>query len=92
MKIEKKCPSSFDVAPCRDVVGFVTSGDYIFSFATGGGIGFITTSALSSLYDLRRSSEWLHSFISKKLKANQALCLMRNIDSDLYRYAIIELL
>ena len=81
---------SFDVTSSRKLIGFVTSGDYLFSFATGGGIGFVTVQSLANLHQLNRDYEWLLNLIGDTLHTNGLLCLMKNIDTDQYRFAIID--
>ena len=91
IKLERNLPFTFGVTSSRKLIGFVTSGDFLFSFATGGAIGFITLQSVVTLYRMKMDSEWLQKFLSDVNHANGLLCLMKNIDTDQYRFAIVNL-
>ena len=90
--IERNLPFAFDVTSSRKLVGFVTSGDFLFSFATGGGVGFVTVQALVSLYRLHIDYPWISDFLNESVRTRGLLCLMKNIDTDQYRFVVIDLL
>jgi len=89
--IKRNLPNQFDVTSSRKLIGFVTSGDFLFSYATGGGVGFVTSQSLAALYELSCKNEWLPKFLDETVHSNGLLCLMKNIDTDQYRYVIIEI-
>ncbi|XP_002130374.3 ribonucleases P/MRP protein subunit POP1 [Ciona intestinalis] len=88
-KTEK--PISFPVYPSRTICGFVTSGDYLFCSGGGGGVGFVTLKHLVQVYREQVKNDWLKSFVREVLHNRGALLLLRNPDSNQYRFAVIEI-
>nr|XP_018667943.1 ribonucleases P/MRP protein subunit POP1 isoform X2 [Ciona intestinalis] len=88
-KTEK--PISFPVYPSRTICGFVTSGDYLFCSGGGGGVGFVTLKHLVQVYREQVKNDWLKLFVREVLHNRGALLLLRNPDSNQYRFAVIEI-
>nr|CAB3265043.1 ribonucleases P/MRP protein subunit POP1 [Phallusia mammillata] len=81
-------PHKFNVLPIRPIIGFVTSGDFLFSYASGGGVGFIAVDHLVSLLREQVTNNWLMQEFAKSAKP--PIALMRLIDSTQYRFVSLH--
>ena len=85
-------PKHFAVSPSRKIIGFVSSGDFLFSTAQGGGICFVSIAGLIDMVQVMLKAPWIKTkFKSRFLNDFSYLCMMRNVDSDFYKYAILKL-
>nr|XP_039270655.1 ribonucleases P/MRP protein subunit POP1-like isoform X1 [Styela clava] len=101
VSVSKGQPQTFPVQPSREIIGYVTNGDFLFSHACGAGVGFISAQKLQTLVLRQMKHVKLQKILSeedsKKLLLNNdshipLLALMRNTDSLQYRFVKIEMI
>lgn len=95
-------PMIFPVLSTRTPIGYVTSGNFLYSYACGGGLGFVSVDKLFSLVTMIAGSCALrklfenddirNSLLGKDLTKMPLLALMRNTDSPQYRFISIKLM
>ncbi|CAK8697903.1 unnamed protein product [Clavelina lepadiformis] len=81
--VPQQHPYSFNVFPSRKIIGFITSGDFLNSYASGGGVGFITLKSLLLLCENLKMLPETHSGL---------IALMRNSNSFQYRFVKLDLM
>ncbi|KAA8497265.1 Ribonucleases P/MRP protein subunit POP1 [Porphyridium purpureum] len=74
-------------APTRQVIGFITSGDYSFVRGHGFGCGFVLSSSLEQQAALQATTLQAVKRLDRRASSGAVLVLIRNVSSRYYRLA-----
>jgi len=90
--VKKVEPTEFKKFPFREIVGFVTSGCFLQSYAKAGGIGFITLKSFIPLVKILKQNIWIKKVASEDLMlpVSSLLAIFRVTNSAQYRFVLME--
>lgn len=85
----------FPVPPSRDAIGYVTSGRFLYSYACGAGIGFVSLESLKRLRDLIVNQGRVVKLLEPVFGGAAGIpliALVRNVDATQYRFVKLSLI